>query len=428
MGTMSAPASTQLTSAPGFLYTYFFRKPSLIPFKEYRFYLVANISYHFAAISHFTWIILFWLIDVKPLAIFNIFSVGLYVINIIINRKGYYRLTTTIGVLEIIAHQLLGSFLIGYDAGFSIFLLVVSIYPFMMPAWKGMLKAILFSSCLTGYLVIDIFMRHRTPVYLLDNVMLDTIYFSNVLFGFIILALMFAYFHYAVTVAESKLELAYQKSEDLLLNILPKEIAEEIKENGRTEARQFDSVTVLFADIENFTRFSENLPPAVIVSEIDITFKAFDEIIGHYNIEKIKTIGDAYMCASGIPLPSHTHAVDMVRAAISMQEFVNLLANQRKHEGKESFAMRIGIHTGPVVAGVVGMKKFVYDIWGDTVNIAARMQTSSEAGRINISGTTFNLVKDHFECTHRGKMEAKHKGMINMYYVDTAPVEKKSTA
>ena len=209
------------------------------------------------------------------------------------------------------------------------------------------------------------------------------------------------------------------RSEALLLNILPKEIAEELKANGSAEAKQFDDVTVMFTDFKNFTQITEKLTPAELVAEIDTLFKAFDNIIGKHNIEKIKTIGDSYMCAGGLPVANKTHAYDVVSATMEIQQFMQQHLQKRKIEGKEPFEIRIGVHTGPVVAGIVGVKKFAYDIWGDTVNIASRMESSGEAGKVNISGSTYELVKDKFNCIHRGKIQAKNKGEIDMYFVDT---------
>jgi class 3 adenylate cyclase/predicted negative regulator of RcsB-dependent stress response len=208
------------------------------------------------------------------------------------------------------------------------------------------------------------------------------------------------------------------RSEALLLNILPAEVAEELKAKGSADAKQFDTVTVMFTDFKGFTQISERLTPTELVAEIDYCFKAFDHIITRLNIEKIKTIGDAYMCVGGLPVSNTTHATDVVEAAIEIQQFMLNHLQQRTSEGKEVFEIRIGIHTGPVVAGIVGIKKFAYDIWGDTVNIASRMESSGEAGKINISGSTYELVKDTFACTYRGKIQAKNKGEIDMYFVD----------
>ncbi len=209
-----------------------------------------------------------------------------------------------------------------------------------------------------------------------------------------------------------------QRSDELLLNILPAPIAEELKVKGKAQARQYQEATVLFSDFKNFTSIAEQLSPEELVEELDKCFKGFDFIISqHEDIEKIKTIGDAYMCASGLNerkgLPNN-----MVKAALEMQAFLEEQKQERIRLGKPYFEARIGLHTGPVVAGVVGVKKFAYDIWGDTVNTAARVEANSEPGKVNISETTYKLIKYAFQCTHRGKVEAKNKGLLDMYYVE----------
>ncbi len=209
-----------------------------------------------------------------------------------------------------------------------------------------------------------------------------------------------------------------KRSDDLLLNILPAQTAEELKAHGKAKARRYDSVTVLFTDFKGFTAISEQISAEELVAELDECFRAFDDIIGRYGIEKIKTIGDAYFCAAGLPEPTSTHAVDMVRAALEMQVFMKHFAEKNRAAGKPVFVCRIGIHTGPVVAGVVGQKKFAYDIWGDTVNMGARMESSGEPGRVNISEATYALVKEKFSCIPRGKVLAKGKGEVEMYFVE----------
>jgi len=210
-----------------------------------------------------------------------------------------------------------------------------------------------------------------------------------------------------------------QRSDDLLKNILPAETAEELKENGAVKAKQFEQVTVLFTDFKSFTKQSENLDPEHLVKSIDYYFSKFDEIIDEYGLEKIKTIGDSYMCACGLPFPIEDHALRTCQAALDIVEFVRKTKRNSRHE-LAKFDVRVGIHTGTVVAGVVGTKKFQYDIWGDTVNTASRMESSSEVGRVNISETTYQLLKeqDEFTFSPRGFLEVKGKGKVAMYYVE----------
>ena len=205
-----------------------------------------------------------------------------------------------------------------------------------------------------------------------------------------------------------------KRSEDLLLNILPAEVAEELKSTGASEARQFNDVTVLFTDFVSFTETSERLTPKELVKELDNCFKAFDEITSKYQIEKIKTIGDAYLAVCGLPVTNPRHAEHTVAAAKEINAFMD---DRYLKFGNGTFRIRIGIHSGSVVAGIVGVKKFAYDIWGDTVNTAARMEQNSEAGKINISEATYELVKEKFSCEYRGEIEAKGKGAMKMYYV-----------
>ena len=211
-----------------------------------------------------------------------------------------------------------------------------------------------------------------------------------------------------------------ERSEELLLNILPAEVAEELKLNGISPARTFDEVTVLFTDFKEFTTISEQLTATELVDEINICFKAFDEITSRYKIEKIKTIGDAYLAAGGLHLPRQSEPKNVVLAALAMQKFMQERRIQNQQNGRVGFEMRCGIHTGPVVAGIVGVKKFQYDIWGDTVNTASRIESTGEINKVNISESTYHLISEdpQFSFTNRGKIMAKNKGEIQMYFVE----------
>ena len=219
------------------------------------------------------------------------------------------------------------------------------------------------------------------------------------------------------------------RSEELLLNILPEEVAEELKAKGSADAVQIDLVTVLFTDFKGFTALSETLSPRELVRDLNECFSGFDRITSKYGIEKIKTIGDAYMAAGGLPTPNTTHATDVIQAALEMRDFVAEGKARKIAAGLPFFEIRIGIHTGPVVAGIVGVKKFQYDIWGDTVNTASRMESSGEVGKVNISEATYEFVsgvtdpstshgKPAFTFTPRGRVQAKGKGEMEMFFVD----------
>jgi len=206
------------------------------------------------------------------------------------------------------------------------------------------------------------------------------------------------------------------------LNILPSEIAEELKEKGKADARRFEKVTILFTDFKEFTQISEKLSAEELVSEINTCFKRFDSICIKYGIEKIKTIGDSYMAAGGLPVPSEDSVKKTILAGIEMAEFMNNKKRERELEEEIIFEMRVGIHSGPVVAGIVGITKFQYDIWGDTVNTASRMENSGEVGKVNISQSTHELIKDDplFKFQPRGKIKVKGKADIEMWFVEKA--------
>jgi ligand-binding sensor domain-containing protein/class 3 adenylate cyclase/predicted metal-dependent HD superfamily phosphohydrolase len=220
-----------------------------------------------------------------------------------------------------------------------------------------------------------------------------------------------------IEIQKELIEKEKHKAEKLLLNILPQETADELITKGKASPRHYRMATVMFCDFKGFTKIAERLEPQELVDELDRCFNAFDDIMEKYNVEKIKTSGDAYMAAGGVPIRNKTNPIDMVLAAMEVQEFMAQHKKERLAEGRLAWELRIGIHTGEVIAGVVGKKKFAYDIWGDTVNTAARMESSSETTKINISGSTFRYVNKYFQLDYRGKIAAKNKGEIDMYFV-----------
>lgn len=221
----------------------------------------------------------------------------------------------------------------------------------------------------------------------------------------------------ALESAYGKIQEEQLKSESLLLNVLPEAIAAELKEKGRATPKHYELASVLFTDFKGFTQLAEKMTPEAVIEELSYCYGAFDELCGQYNIEKIKTIGDAYMCVGGIPASNTSNPIDIIRCALAMQQFMEEWKANKQAQGLPVWDLRLGIHTGELIAGVVGTQKFSYDVWGDTVNIASRMESSGEPGKINISSTTYELVKEHFTCEYRGKIQAKNKGEIEMYFV-----------
>ena len=214
------------------------------------------------------------------------------------------------------------------------------------------------------------------------------------------------------------LEAEKEKADSLLLNILPQETVDELQLRGKARARSYRTTTVMFTDFKDFTKIAEGLRPKDLVAKLDKYFIKYDEIIDKHNVEKIKTIGDSYMCAGGIPIRNKSNPIEVVLAGLEIQQFMTSLKERHRPGDDEPWEVRVGIHTGELIAGVVGIKRFAYDIWGDTVNVASRMEGSGEVGAVNISGKTYNHIKNFFDCTYRGKVEAKNKGMVDMYFVD----------
>ncbi len=222
-----------------------------------------------------------------------------------------------------------------------------------------------------------------------------------------------------IELQKASLEEEKNKSDALLLNILPEIAAHQLKKKGFVKPKKYNEVSTLFADFVNFSSLSVSYDTIQeFLAALSFYFEAFDEITTKRFIEKIKTIGDCYMCVGGVPQMNKSHPFDTVLAALEIQKFVEEKAKIDKDAGKPVWRLRIGIHSGSVMAGVIGKKKFAYDVWGDTVNIASRMESKGEAGKVNISETTYNHIKDFIKCTYRGKVNAKNIGDINMYFVE----------
>jgi len=208
-----------------------------------------------------------------------------------------------------------------------------------------------------------------------------------------------------------------QKSDKLLLNILPIRVANDLKETGKTKPETFDNVTVIFSDIINFTKISSQLETPVLINELNSIFTTFDNIIEQHQCERIKTIGDGYLAVCGMPEKNSNHAENIINAAIDILEY---LTKRNQNMAITKWKVRIGIHTGKVIGGVVGVKKYIYDVFGDTINTASRMESYSESMKINISETTYRIVKDKFKVTPRTPLSVKGKGNMNMYFIDNS--------
>ncbi|MBP7477283.1 MAG: adenylate/guanylate cyclase domain-containing protein [Chitinophagales bacterium] len=399
--------------------------PANITPANLRFYKLSNLVLTLGMLVHFSWVFLFYFMGANEMAYINIFSVIIYIFAIVINRKGNHFASSNIMVFEIIIHQFIAIQYFGWNAGFQNYVIVIGLFPFLMPKGKWLVKGFLLTSCLLTYILFDVFLGNNPPIFVLESNYLNYLKVSNILFSFISMAISGAYFNYAMHETEDLLDekkqeliLEKSKSDELLLNILPAETALELKQLGYSKPKHVELASILFTDFVNFSKICEQMNAENLVNEIDYFYSSFDSIIAKYGIEKIKTIGDSYMCVGGIPMPNDRHPVNIVFAAIEMRDFIIQEKKLRLETNRAVFDIRIGIHCGPVVAGIVGTKKFAYDIWGDAVNIASRMESSGEASSINISLTMYELIKDHFTCHYRGKLAIKNKGEVDMYIVE----------
>jgi len=218
--------------------------------------------------------------------------------------------------------------------------------------------------------------------------------------------------------ANRQVEESLRKTRELLYKVFPRQIADELADTGQSEPRHFEAVTVLFTDFVGFTKTAEAMSPRQLIADLDRYFLRFDQLLAECGMEKLKTIGDAYMAAAGVPEPRGSHAIDAALFALGLREAVAAIGREQQAAGLPFFPIRIGLHTGPLVAGVIGQQRFLYDLWGDTVNTASRMESKGEPGRINISATTHALLQPWFECTPRGRVEVKGKGEVEMFFLD----------
>lgn len=390
--------------------------PSSVERYDYRMYLSMIIANYIAFALHLSWVFVFYTLDFMPLSIINVFSVVFWIFSIqLLRRWGAMLTAVVLGSTEVLIHQFLAVYYLGWGYGFQFYLLVIVAFTFLMNFKKVMyIPVTLFFVCLTSFLGFYYQVQYwNVPHVDLGDTVRETFLMINVSSAFAILAIMSYVYSEAAQKAEAMLDLERIKSERLLLNILPVAVAQRLKEGHREIADHFELATVLFSDIVGFTALSEKVAPKQLVGRLNRIFSAFDILAEKHNLEKIKTIGDAYMVAGGFPEARDGHVKDVCAMALDM-----LIAVEQCHrDGELPVDIRIGIHTGPAVAGVIGTKKFAYDVWGDTVNTASRMESSGDSGRIQISEQVAAMLDGEFEIEERGTVELKGKGPMKTYWL-----------
>ena len=384
-----------------------------IPNSYVRSYLVLNYITPLGGLIHLGQIFAFHSLGAKIPSYANIGSSMIWLLLFLINRKGFVFTAFFIAGLEIIAHSFLCSLTIGPHVGYQYILFVIPIGSFLQPTGRILFKIFQAFLAIGSFTAIYYLTANIKPIYAISYNDAIATNIINLFFAGLFLVLLGYYYSKVASDAEEKLALEHAKAENLLQNILPKSIADRLKTENKTIADVFKETTILFADIVGFTSLSEKTDPDKLVALLNEIFSRFDDLVEKHQLEKIKTIGDAYMVAAGIPMANSDHAATVINFALDMKQELkqfNLAKNQ-------DLRIRIGINSGPAIAGVIGKKKFIYDLWGDSVNIAARMESHGVPGEIQTTTATKKLVENQFVFKHRGKIQIKGKGMMDVYLV-----------
>jgi adenylate cyclase len=389
------------------------RIPERIPLKDRRKYSICVFAGFLGNLLHLGFLLTFLLLRIDLMFWFNFISVAVWLaILFLIVRFQTYSACMAIATIEIVAHQVLAVVCVGWAAGFQYLLIMVVIEPFLiMPeARMRFVVSLAVLPCL-AFLALAMSFPGRSPIYELPPAAAWIFSAFNIASMLLVLTLSSYLFAHYVNLAEDKADREFERAEGLLLNILPKPIAERLKADPSTIADGFDCASVLFCDIVDFTKLSARLSAPEVVGLLNGLFSRFDAVAGSFGLEKIKTIGDAYMVAAGIPERCEDHAERLAEFALQILEEIRAFNDETDY----AISMRVGINSGPVVAGVIGKKKFIYDLWGDAVNTASRMESQGLPGRIQVTEGSYELLKEKYEFEDRGLIEVKGKGSVRTY-------------
>ncbi len=380
---------------------------------DYRYLLFAHWASICGIVTHFALIIVFFYIGLNIMAYVNIGSVALFTYCLYLaHKRSNYLLLGILMVSEINIHAALAVYFVGWESGFQFFILLVPVGVFFLPIMKlASMSAVLVS--MSFFATMFLLLRDRTPLYQVSPSIIGTFNLSVGLSTLLILGIIAYAFSLAVDFSEKLLKIQHKNTEGLLHNILPISVTERLKEQKGIIADGFTDVSILFADLQSFTEYSDTKRPEDLVFVLNNYFSIFDDMLEQYSMEKIKTIGDAYMVACGCPDECKNHAEKAVDFALAM-----LAATWRfNRENDINFSLRIGINSGPVTAGIIGKKKYAYDLWGDTVNVASRMETSGLPGKIHITENTYRMINGKYEVIKRNPILIKGKGLMQTYFV-----------
>lgn len=379
---------------------------------EYRYVTFAHWAGICGVISHFLLIFVFFHIGLTIMAYVNFLSVGIFLLCIYsVHKRRNLFLFCILVTLEVNIHAGLAVYFLGWASGFQYFIFVAVLSAFFIQYKKLSISIAIFS--IINFIILFILFATRIPPFYTSVTIINLFNIAIGISSLVIVGSMAYMFSRAVDETENRLQIQYDRAERLLRNILPESVAERLKEKEQLIADGFAQSSILFADLQNFTEFSGSTTPKNLVYMLNELFSSFDDLLEQHGVEKIKTIGDAYMVASGLPQESGRHAEQILDYALAMLAAVNDFNNKQGLD----FSIRIGVNSGPVIAGVVGKKKYSYDLWGDTVNVASRMETSGAPGEIHLSENTYRLIKDKYNVIKREPLQIKGKGLMQTYFL-----------
>lgn len=378
-----------------------------------RIYEALNVVSLFGIFFHFLFIFFFLFLGIKLLAYFNIISVLAWFSVNLLNKKAYHRTAFIVIETELAAHAVLAVHFTGWDFGFQYYLIILTAGIAMMPEGNRTLRAGLFLLACSLFIGLNYYALKREITWTGSVLLMTLVNTANIAATFFLIVVPVYYFKNAADRAEAALEAERRKTEALLHSILPVSVASRLKENTGTIADGFDEVTVIFADIVDFAGLSKNISPERLVDILNNVFSRFDGLLDGRGLEKIKTIGDAYMVAAGVPEKRKDHAEAAADFALDMLSEVGGF----NAEQKMNLSVRIGMNSGPVVAGIIGKKKFSYDLWGDCVNTASRMESQGKPGEIQVTRDTYELLKNKYDFIDRGTIRIKGKGEMHTYFL-----------
>ncbi len=388
--------------------------PDNAPADLVRYVVYWRVFYVLAAVAHFISLLTFWGAGVDLMVWFNVYSVLAFSTAYWLLMRGIYQPGYWLALTELVAHGVLAVISVGPDYGYQNFSFLVLILAFIQPFYRLQTSYLIAAGVLVCAAATMIYAGNAEPLYTVPEDMQTMMTVSPVVTWPIFVLIMVLPFVRASARAEKEIAAAFGESERLLLNILPKPIAARLKASNRMIADDHQNAAILFADIAGFTAMSDRLEPAAIVSLLNDVFNAIDEVASRYPVEKIKTIGDAYMVVAGLPHPVDDPEAVVARLALDIQAAVSRF---KVPETDEPLQVRIGLNSGKVVAGVIGQKKFAYDLWGDAVNLASRMESTGEIGKIQVPQDFAERLDKHFAFEPRGPVEVKGKGAIETLFL-----------